>query len=198
MMLVDFIARTESSEGPVTHTHELYTPIWPFLADASRFLVALALGEMPPLQIECVPWKMWGPESTRWACGPALEPTFRHAREGARLVAPGYAVDFAPFVLRRLLHRRDRLSPSSSPDVTKPLQEVGERSQEAATLGAWRVVEETTTLCSEVFADGEVESRLPYFERTLRIPAEADDFMLVGDTVIGVNVSVSLQPHGCR
>jgi hypothetical protein len=181
MLLVELVSRAGHIDE--TYTHELYTPIAPFLADARTFLAGVsATGPTS--------WEAWGPSRTRWVAPPTLDAAdaarftlanaFRGNREGARLVFPDHAVDFAP----RALRRAGLASLSSESSMGAAVASVL-----GGSLAGWDLVNATTTVESPIFVDGAVKSRLPYLERALKVPAEADDFLLVGETVIGVNVS---------
>jgi hypothetical protein len=189
MLLIELVSRAGHIDE--TYTHELYTPIAPFLADARTFLAGVS-ATVP------ISWEAWGPSRTRWVAPPTVDVVdagaecrrraarftlanaFRGNREGARLVFPDHAVDFAPRALRRA--GLASLSSESSMDAAIA-------SVLGGSLAGWDLVNATTIVESPIFVVGAVESRLPYLERALKVPAEADDFLLVGETVIGVNVS---------
>jgi hypothetical protein len=165
---------------------QFYTPLSPFLTEVSTAQTSSVLPSEPGI----VRWNEWGPEHTRWINGTDSDSdgrvdmgpdggqvhgrttTFPTHRDGSRLLMPGRLLDFAPFAVKHVIHRRP---PDSSPKCD---------------LGEFRLVTEPTTTAHHLLHEN-VVSRLPYFERELDCPAleEADDFLLVGKTVVLINVS---------
>lgn len=193
---IDLSMGNRAAFEPPTRRDQFFTPAAQFVRHAER--ARTAGNEWEP---EMVPWKVWGPSQTRWVNPRAIEELdeddeemlavaktlpagpdqpwgdltrLAGNREGARMVFPGYIVDFAPMELARASHHVQH----------SPVPISG---SELADSASQKIISEPTIIVAKEYTEP-IFSYLPYREITLDPQLECDDIMLVGETIITLSV----------
>jgi hypothetical protein len=186
---------SQDGTTPDTHEDDFFTPLWPFLRQAKLSLSVIT----PSRNSKIVLWEEWGPQRTRWvekntALEFPQEPSedwqsfvrMQGNREGSKLVFPRHVIDFAPFETSFL--QRDTKAQNN-------LHNTEGCTSRASLMGRLRtrLVIEPTILKSPWYDP--ITSYLPYFETRLPELIDADDILLVGDMIVGIEVSDGSMMH---
>lgn len=197
MLHIDISMGARFAFDAPTRRDEFFTPAGLFIGHVDR---ARSLGS--DWELQDIPWKNWGPAKTRWVNPRVVEEADEDAdvnvdertqqlvgpeqpwgeltrlagnREGARMVFPGYIIDFAPKELAR------------GANHTNPFEAHSE-APDSSTHSLSRIVTAPTVLVGGEY-DHPVVSYLPYREISLDPPLECEDVMLIGDTILTLSVS---------